>query len=134
MVKGAYTMAQLSEWYDTLRSEGIWDGKGVATTDLQEAENKLYVGVLAEESIAGVQTFLDKVSIPREAVIIVVEEEEIPMSHTLRDRTHNDMMAGGYQVIGQGGACTMGFVAIKDGTAGMITAGHCNEGLPTTAE
>ena len=26
--------------------------------------------------------------------------------------------------------CTIGFVAIKDGTAGMVTAGHCNEGDP----
>ena len=130
VVKGTYTMAQLSEWYDTLRSGGIWDGKGVQTTDLQEGKNRLYVGVLAEESIAGVQTFLDKVGIPREAVIIEVEEEEIPMSHTLRDRAHDDKMAGGYQVIGHGGACTIGFVAIKDGTAGMITAGHCTEGDP----
>ena len=36
-------------------------------------------------------------------------------------------MAGGYQINIGGRICTLGFVAIKSGTAGMVTAGHCTE-------
>ena len=78
MIKGTYTITQLSEWYETLRTDGIWNRNGVITTDLNEGTNKLYVGVTAAEDIAGVQTFLDEAGIPREAVTIEVEALETP--------------------------------------------------------
>ena len=39
-------------------------------------------------------------------------------------------MAGGDQVQVDGGYCTIGFVAIKGGTAGAVSAGHRTEGDP----
>ena len=83
MIRGTYTITQLAQWYDTLRSEGIWDQNGVITTDLNEGRNKLYVGIIAEDNISGVQIFLDKAGIPREAVIIEVELLETPMSGSI---------------------------------------------------
>ena len=86
VIKGTYTITQLSEWYETLRTDGIWNRNGVITTDLNEGTNKLYVGVTAAEDIAGVQTFLDEAGIPREAVTIEVESLETPKNHTVRQR------------------------------------------------
>lgn len=54
----------------------------------------------------------------------------MPASHTLRQRAHNDKMAGGYQIKFGSRTCTLGFVAIKSGTAGMVTAGRCTEAAP----
>ena len=95
IIKGDYNIEQLSDWYDTLRSGGVWDKTGVVTTDLHEGKNRLYVGVTNQSDIAGVQAFLDEVGIPREAVIIEVEPLETPKRHTLRDRAHNDNKSTG---------------------------------------
>ena len=78
VLKGEYTIAQLSEWYDLMRSEGVWDQNAVITTDLQEAKNNLLIGVLSEEDIEGVYTFLEGRGIPRNAVMVVVEEQSTP--------------------------------------------------------
>ena len=76
--QGDYTITQLSEWYELLGTEGIWDQPGVHVTDLDEASNKLYVGVTSHHDAAGVEAFLDRVSIPRKAVTIAVEEPSVP--------------------------------------------------------
>ena len=74
VIKGNYTITQLSEWYDLMRSEGIWDQDGVFMTDLDEGKNELYIGVLSEWDVEGVYTFLEGLDIPREAVTVAVEE------------------------------------------------------------
>ena len=130
VIKGDYTITQLSAWYDLIGSEGIWDQNGVRSTDLNEATNKIYVGVSSEEDVAGVNAFLDANSIPRRAVTVVVEEPMTTGSHTVRQRAQDDKMAGGYQIRIDSRNCTMGFVAIKGRTAGMVTAGHCTEAAP----
>ena len=130
VIKGDYTITQLSAWYDLMGSEGIWDQNGVRSTDLNEATNKIYVGVSSEEDVAGVNALLDANSIPRRAVTVVVEEPMTTGSHTVRQRAQDDKMAGGYQIRIDSRNCTMGFVAIKGRTAGMVTAGHCTEAAP----
>ena len=78
VIKGDYTITQLSTWYELMQSEGVWDQNGVMATDIQEAANKLYIAVLSEWDIAGVYTFLEGIDIPRESVTVAVEE---PMTH-----------------------------------------------------
>ena len=78
VIKGDYTITQLSEWYDLMQSEGIWDQNGVIATDLQEATNNLYVAVLSEWDVEGVYQFLEGIGIPREAATVAVEE---PMTY-----------------------------------------------------
>ena len=86
VIKGDYTITQLSEWYELLGTEGIWDQPGVHMTDLDEASNKLYVGVTSHYDVARVEAFLDRVSIPRKAVTIAVEEPSVPASHGLQQQ------------------------------------------------
>ena len=88
VIKGDYTITQLSEWYELLATEGIWDQPGVHMTDLDEASNKLHVGVTSHYDVAGVEAFLDRVSIPRKAVIVAVEEPPTNASHALQQAAH----------------------------------------------
>ena len=130
VIKGNYTITRLFEWYDLMKSEGIWDEDGVIMIDLQEGSNELYIGVVNEENVEPVYTFLEGISIPRGAVTAEVIEQPRQHGHTVRERAHDNKMAGGYQINFGHGDCTMGFVAIRDGTAGMVTAGHCTEAQP----
>ena len=131
VIKGNYTITQLAEWYVLMESRFLWDQEGVIMTDLDEAANQLYIGVLSLENVERVYAFLEGLDIPRQAVTVAVEEQTPSSSHTLRERAHDDKMAGGYQMeFALGDPCTMGFVAIRDGTAGMVTAGHCTESSP----
>ena len=88
VIKGDYTISQLGVWYDQMREDGVWDQEGVITTDLREAKNKLHVGVEDADDIEGVYTFLVGMGIPRSAVLVEVGVEEVPASHSLRDRAH----------------------------------------------
>lgn len=78
VIKGDYTITQLSEWYDLMESEGIWDQNGVNAIDLHEGINKLYIGVSSEWDVEGVYTFLKGMDIPREAATVAVEEPPTP--------------------------------------------------------
>ena len=130
IIKGNYTITQLSDWYALMKSEGIWDQEGVIMLDLQEASNEIYIGVVSEADVEPVYTFLVGIGIPREAVTVERIEQVTSSSHSIQDRAHNDKMAGGYQIQNGNELCTLGFVAIRDGTAGFVTAGHCTEGDP----
>ena len=78
VIKADYTIPQLSEWYDLMQSEGIWDQDGVHTIDLHEGINKLYIGVVSEWDVEGVYTFLEGIGIPRGAATVAVEEPPTP--------------------------------------------------------
>ena len=77
-IKGDFTITQLSEWYDLMQSEGIWDQDGVHTIDLHEGANELYIGVVSEWDVEGVYTFLEGIGIPRGAATVAVEEPPTP--------------------------------------------------------
>ena len=78
VIKGDYTITQLSEWYDLMKSEGIWDQDGVHMIDLHEGINRLYIGVLSEWDVKGVYMFLEGIGIPREAVTVEAVEPPKP--------------------------------------------------------
>lgn len=78
VIKGDYTITQLSEWYDLMKSEGVWDQEGVHMIDLHEGINKLYIGVLSEWDVEGVYQFLEGINILRDAVTVAVEEPPTP--------------------------------------------------------
>ena len=83
VIKGNYTITQLSDWYALMESEGLWDQEGVMMTDLDERANELYIGVVNAANIEPVYAFLEGIGIPRAAVTVAVEEQPIPSSHTV---------------------------------------------------
>ncbi len=78
VIKGDYTITQLSEWYDLMKSEGIWDQDGVHMIDLHEGINRLHIGVSSEWDVEGVYTFLEGIGILREAVKVEAVEQPKP--------------------------------------------------------
>ena len=70
VIKGDFTITQLSEWYDLMNSEGVWNQNGVHMIDLHEGINKLYIGVVSEWDVEGVYKFLEAIGIPREAAMV----------------------------------------------------------------
>ena len=78
VIKGDYTIKQLSGWYDLMKSEGIWDQGGVHMIDLDEGLNRLYIGVLSEWDVDGVYAFLEGIGIPRGAVTVEAVEPARP--------------------------------------------------------
>ncbi len=78
VIKGDYTITQLSEWYDLMNSEGIWNEDGVHMIDLDEGINRLYIGVLSDWEVEGVYTFLEGIGIPLEAAMVEAVEQPKP--------------------------------------------------------
>ncbi len=70
VIKGDYTITQLSEWYELMKAEGVWDQDGVHMIDLHEGTNGLYIGVASEWDVEGVYAFLERTGIPRGAATV----------------------------------------------------------------
>jgi len=124
ILPGQYDFRQLKEWHDRLFPH-IFDIGGVILTDIDEARNRLRIGVENESAAEVVIQTLISLSVPREAVIVEIVEPILPMA-TLQDRVRP--LVGGVQIqiqSGGGGFCTLGFNAIRSGVTGFVTASHC---------
>ena len=130
LVSAQFSMLQLYGWYSQIT--GLVSGDAnVVLTDLDESANRIEIGVDSLDATETLEASLASANIPGEAVVIQVRERPTPATHTLRSRATGDVMEGGYQITGTGrGACTLGFNVVRDGEAGLVTAGHCTEASP----
>lgn len=122
-IQGQYGFLQLKHWYDRMWGalvEAI--PGGVTLTDIDDARNRLLVGVINLELQSRVEQELAKLGIPREAVVI---EQVGPgkLDTTLRDRVRP--LVGGIQIFPY--FCTLGFNAIRSGVSGFVTNSHCTD-------
>ena len=115
---GEYRMRDLLAWYERLPE--VFDVEEVVMTDLNEARNRLSVGVTTEEVFPQVEDRIAELDIPREAVRLVVKSPPREASNGLRDRVTPPR--GGVEV---SGTCTLGFVGRYQGDWGFITNSHC---------
>ena len=125
LLKGQYDIATLANWRgDVDRTLG---SSSVILTDLDEAKNRMRIGVEAGSSRAQLEQQLSAQGIPLEAVIIEEIEPFSLASHTLRSKVRPNQ--GGYQIAGRygssGWACTLGFNAYRSSLRGFITNSHC---------
>lgn len=123
-IPGQYGFLQFKEWYDRMLSP-VWSIPGVTFTDINEAKNRLGIGIENREVEAQVVEQLERLGIPREVVIIQVTGPIEPVSHTLQSTV--SPREGGYQLhIPSGGTCTLGFNATtQNNVAGFVTNSHC---------
>ena len=153
LVKGDYSMVQLSGWYDDLRravaqSDDI--RQGLVFTDLQEGSNRLDVGVDREALVSKVKAVAADVGVPAGALRVFVEERfefwggpegdggssldvgEIGTHHqTIRHRFRP--LFGGLQSEGDDrGICTYGFNAIRSNVNGFVVPSHCTDEFAET--
>jgi hypothetical protein len=133
---------RLSAAYDRLGS--IFGVEGVVYTDIDEATNRLRVGVLAGTSPAGIESALAELDIPAEMVRLETTPAIGQLSgETLRDRVQP--VGGGLQIVWEYPGigfflCTLGFNVQPGGPGGsqphFITNSHCtgDQGVVTGTE
>lgn len=112
------------------RMSPVLSESGVVFTDIDEAHNRLRVGVLAGVAPAQVQAMLQQLGVPLDAVSIEVTEPIVPLA-TLRDAL--DPIGGGLQIWrliqpSTAAVCTLGFNARLAGNNEALyffTNSHC---------
>ena len=123
-LQGRYGFLQLKQWYDRMRGS-VLVIKGVTLTDIDEAKNRLRIGIKKKEYEARVIRQVEKQKIPREAVVIEVTGPIMPVSHTLLQL--DIPTVGGLQIMASPSnkTCSLGFNATTAGKRGFVTASHC---------
>lgn len=121
---GQYTFVQLKEWYDEM-SRVVLAISGTVFTDIDEAKNRLAVGLENANVVPGVQAALRTLGIPPQAVDIEVVPPVEPTQFARTLQSGARPMVGGIQI--SPGPCTLGVPVIGPGLAhGFVTAGHCS--------
>ena len=82
-VAGQYTMSELAVW--TRRAGRLLSLPGVVFVDLDEARNRVAVGVESSERTQSVQKMLASLDIPRAAVVVEITEPIKPVERQARD-------------------------------------------------
>lgn len=140
--QGKYAFPELAAWRDRI-TDPVLDIEGVLSVDADEARNRVAVGV-ARSSVQGhVERVLAEFNVPRDAVLIEVEEEmlnlvsEEPNLSTgsgSRVDSRVDPLQGGVQIArwvdrstGKITRCSLGAVVRRDGLRLFLTASHCSE-------
>lgn len=120
ILQGDYSFSQLKSWHDQLMGT-VLIIPGIVSTDVDEMENRVHIGVENHELTTVVELELGVLNIPRDAVVIEVVEPVSPES-SLQD--YHRPLVNGLQ-IQYLGTCTLGFNAIRQGVAGFVTNSHC---------
>ena len=118
--EGQYDFLALHGWHQQMSPE-VLAIPGVVSTDIDDGENQLRVGIEGSPGVAEeVEKTLSILGIPRKAVRINVEK---PIEQYLRSRRRP--LRGGLQINFGGFLCTLGFIAVRNGVNGYVTNSHC---------
>jgi hypothetical protein len=123
VLEGQYDFRELRDW--RARADVVFGLRGVVFTDVDEAVNRVRIGVENAAAEAAVARAIAMAGVPREAVVISRAEPEYPMQ-TLRDRVRP--VAGGLQINFPGFLCTLGFNVRSPqypNVHGFVTNSHC---------
>ena len=125
LFQATYSFAELNEAHKTMMPS-VLGTSGVVLTDIDEATNRLTVGVLDQRAGAEVEKQLAALGIPPEMVNIETTDP-VTLEVSLQDR-HRPVV-GGLQIQFLRGAstfnCTLGFNALRAGVIGYVTNSHC---------
>lgn len=128
-LEAQYGFSQLRGWYRALVGP-ILSIAGVVVTDIDEAANRLAIGIETPAAEPQIGEALSELGIPSDAVVITLMEPIEPLGHTLRDV--QSPRRGGYQIgrlinntAGFGLVTpTLGFNATRGGVPGFVTNSH----------
>jgi hypothetical protein len=122
VLRGGFDYNQLEEWFEKV-SPAALAVPGAVFADLDEASNRIRIGVEHASARTGVLNRVAAAGIPADAVV-VDETEPIRSMATLRDKVRP--VLGGLQIHFSQYLCTLGFNASSSsGQASFITASHC---------
>lgn len=133
MLPGRFTFGQLKAWHGRLNAL-VLGTPGVVLTDIDDASNRLTVGVEDPEAERRVEARLATGDIPREAIGI---QRMAPVRAAMSLQDRHRPLVGGLQVAFPRGTaevvCTLGWNAIARGSHnhqsvhGFVTNSHCTK-------
>ena len=121
--QGQYTYQQLDPWFRAVSLEALAHA-GVVFVDLDEATNRVFVGVENAAGAGAVQRVVARLGVPAGAVTIQ-ETEPIHYVETLRDKVRP--LVGGLQIRFSNFLCSLSYNAVRAGVEGFVTASHCSD-------
>lgn len=139
VVRADYTFRQLAEYRDAAFDNVLGKVSGVYTLDLDEAQNRVTIGIAKETfavTRAAVMTKLSALAVDTSAIAFRVTGPAVADSRftppTQIDQQTSDPLAGGLIIDldsdGNGsyaGTCTLGFTGKRNSVLGLVTASHC---------
>lgn len=123
VLAGRYAYGDLDRWFQQVSYEAFEHG-GVVFVDLDEAANRVLVGVERGASHANVRSLAARLGVPAEA-ITVRDVDPIHFAATLRDQVRP--VVAGLQINFGNFVCSIGFNATSGGQASFVTASHCTD-------
>ncbi len=139
VIRGKYSYRELYEWkdamFDAMRDDTLLRNY-LSMAGPDEAKNKIFIGVTAinDSILSRIKLLAEKLNVPLDTIVvgktgrfkpdigkaknITVSIYEAKLSRSDRVRP----MVGGIEIQG---SCTLGFIAVRDGVRGFVTAGHC---------
>src|SRR5262245_43169909 len=121
VLRADFSYDQLDRWFQRA-SPAALEVPGAVFADLDEAANRLRIGVRSGPAAERVRVALARFAIPASAVVIQ-ETAPIVQMRTLQDKFRP--VIGGIQIDIILGICSLGFNAIASGQRSFITASHC---------
>jgi len=121
VLQGRYAYGDLDRWSRAVTFEAFDQG-GVVFVDLDEAANRVLVGVERGASHANVRSLAARLGVPDEAVV-VRETDPIVYATTLQDQVRP--VVAGVQIHFGNFLCSIGFNAVSGGQNSFVTASHC---------
>jgi hypothetical protein len=120
----AYDFAELKGWFDQL--EGLLVRDDVFMLDVDEVENRVFVGVRDDQAIRVVRAEAARIGIPPAA--LHVETQPAPVNRITVQDYWSRPLVGGYKIQFSPNPydiCTKGFNAYYDGKWIFVTNSHC---------
>ncbi len=130
-----YNFRQLHDWHDEIVDKVISHNHSIISSDIDEAENRIVLGVREGEDISGVVAAVEGLAVPFDAVL--VRSARMPrFAASLRDKVRP--VVGGVKITLKNflysADCTLGYnVAVPDsGSWYFVTNSHCTSQLGVT--
>jgi hypothetical protein len=128
-LKAKYGFLTLQDWYRRMVGS-VLNIRGVTYTDIDEARNRLGIGVESSRVTTQVLDQITKLNIPPDAVTVIVTGPVRPLIHNVQ--LPHKPRQGGYVItrltVPSGiSLSTLGFNAVRQGVQGFVTCSHCTD-------
>jgi len=121
VLAGRYAYGDLDRWFQQV-SYNAFEHGGVVFVDLDEAANRVLVGVERGASHANIRSLAARLGVPAEA-ITVRDVDPIHYAASLQDQVRP--VVAGLQINFPGFLCSIGFNAVSGTENSFVTASHC---------
>src|SRR6266516_1276328 len=121
VLAGRFAYGDLDKWFQQVSNEAFAQGS-VVFVDLDEAANRVLVGVEPGASHANIRSLAARLGVPAEA-LVVRETDPIVYAATLQDQVRP--VVAGLQINFGNFLCSIGFNAVSGGQNSFVTASHC---------